>query len=171
MKVVSTSGMANDQFPHCRAHCCKCRSWRRSWRHDRPSRYSHYKVQMKIGPNKTKLMTNIPNGVQRDIKIKGQMLEAVENFKYMGSTISNEGCKPEILSRIAQTTTALSILKIISMDKLLKWSSCRRSSYLPPFMPVRAEPWQTNSKEGSKPRDEVLSETFEQFLNKVWGGG
>ena len=41
----------------------------------------------------------------------------VENFKYLGAIISNEGSKPEILSRIAQTTAALFRLKIIWRDK------------------------------------------------------
>ena len=41
----------------------------------------------------------------------------MENFKYLGAIISNEGSKPEILSRIAQTTVALSRLKIIWRDK------------------------------------------------------
>ena len=41
----------------------------------------------------------------------------MENFKYLGAIISNEGSKPEILSRIAQTTAALSRLKIIWRDK------------------------------------------------------
>ena len=67
---------------------------------------------MEIGPDKTKVMTNNPNGFQREIKIKGQRLE-VENFKYLGAIISNEGSKPEIFSRIAQTAAALSRLKII----------------------------------------------------------
>ena len=52
-------------------------------------------------------------GFQREIKTKGQRLEEVENFKYLGAIISNEGSKPEILSRISQTTAALSRLKII----------------------------------------------------------
>ena len=72
---------------------------------------------MEISPDKTKVMTNNPNGFQREIKIKGQRLEEVENFKYLGAIISNEGSKPEILSRIAQTTAALSRLKIILRDK------------------------------------------------------
>ena len=72
---------------------------------------------MEIGPDKTNVMTNNPNGFQREIKIKGQRLEAVENFKYLGAIISNKGSKSEILSRIAQTTAALSKLKIISRDK------------------------------------------------------
>ena len=66
------------------------------------------RYKMEIGPDKTKVMTNNPNGLQREIKIKGQRLEEVENFKYLGAIISNEGSKPEILSRIAQITAALS---------------------------------------------------------------
>ena len=53
----------------------------------------------------------------REIKTKGQRLEEVENFKYLGASISNEGSKPEILSRIPQTTAALSRLKILWSDK------------------------------------------------------
>ena len=74
---------------------------------------------MEISPDKTKLMTNNPNGFQREIKIDGQRLEEVENFKYLGATISNEGSKPEILSRIAQTTVALSWLMIIWREEHL----------------------------------------------------
>ena len=76
-----------------------------------------------IGPYKTKVMTNNPNGFQREIKIKGQRLEEVENFKYLGAIISNEGSKPEILSRIAQTTAAPSRLKIIWRDKNISLAS------------------------------------------------
>ena len=57
------------------------------------------------------MMTNNPNGFQREIKIKGQRIEEVENFKYIREIISNDGSKPEILSRITQTTAALSGLK------------------------------------------------------------
>ena len=78
---------------------------------------------MEIGPDKTKVMTNNPNGFQREIKIKGQRLEEVENFKYPGAIICNEGSKPEILSRIAQTTAALSRLKVIWRDKNISLAS------------------------------------------------
>ena len=77
--------------------------------------YHGYKLE--ISPDKTKVMTNNPNGFQREFKIKSQKLEEVENFKYLGAIISNEGSKPEILSRIAQTTAAVSRLKIIWRDK------------------------------------------------------
>ena len=82
---------------------------------------TRYKI--KISPVKTEVMTNNPNGFQREIKIKGQRLEEVENFKYLGAIISNEGSKPEILSRIVQTTAALSRLKIIWRDKNVSLAS------------------------------------------------
>ena len=78
---------------------------------------------MEIGPDKTKVMTNNPNGFQREIKRKGQRQEEVENFKYLGAIISDEGSKPEILSSIAQTTAALSRLKIIWRDKNISFAS------------------------------------------------
>ena len=81
------------------------------------------KYKMDIGPDKTKVMTNNPNGFQREIKINGQRLEEVENFKYLGAIISNKGSKSEILSRIAQTTAALSRLKIIWRDKNISFAS------------------------------------------------
>ena len=39
--------------------------------------------------------------------MNGQKLETVTSFKYLGSVITDEGSKPGILSRIAQTTAAL----------------------------------------------------------------
>ena len=68
------------------------------------------RYKMEIGPDKTKVM----NGFQRGIKIKYQRLEAAENFKYLKAVIIyNEWPNSEILSRIAQTTAALSRLNII----------------------------------------------------------
>ena len=81
------------------------------------------RYKMEIGPDKTKVMTNNPNGFQREIKIKGQRLEEVENFKYLGAIISNKGSKPEILSRISQTTETLSRLKIMWRDKNISLAS------------------------------------------------
>ena len=98
--------------------------------------------KMEIDPDKTKVMTNNQNGFQREVKIKGHSLEEVENFKYLLAIISNEGLKPEILSRIAQTTAALSRLKIIWRDKNISLASKVKLmwSYLPFLMPVRAGP-------------------------------
>ena len=44
--------------------------------------------------------------INTEIKMNGQKLETVTSFKYLGSVIADEGCKPEILSRVAPTTAA-----------------------------------------------------------------
>ena len=44
-------------------------------------------------------------------------LEKVTSFKYLGSVITDEGSKPEILSRIVQTTAALTRLKPVWNDR------------------------------------------------------
>ena len=68
---------------------------------------------MEISAEKTKLMTNNTTGINTEIKVNGQKLETVTRFKYLGSVITDEGSKPEILSRIAQSTAALTRLKPI----------------------------------------------------------
>ena len=62
---------------------------------------------MEISAEKTKLMTNNTSGLNTEIKVNGQKLETVTSFKYLGSGITDEGSKPEILARIAQTAAAL----------------------------------------------------------------
>ena len=46
----------------------------------------------------------------------------MENFNYLGAIIFNQGSKLEILSRIDQTTAALSRLKIIWRDKNISFA-------------------------------------------------
>ena len=52
-------------------------------------------------------MTNNSSGINTEIKVNRQKLETVTSFKYLGSVITYESSKPEILSRIAQKTSAL----------------------------------------------------------------
>ena len=78
---------------------------------------------MEISAGKTNLMTNNTSGINTEIKINGQKLETVKSFKYLGSVITDEGSKPEILSRIAQTTAALTRLKPVWNDKSISLSS------------------------------------------------
>ena len=66
------------------------------------------RYKMEIGPDKTEVMTNNPNGFQGEIEINGQRIEEVENFKYLVAILANEGSKPEILSRVAKTTNSSS---------------------------------------------------------------
>ena len=60
-----------------------------------------------ISAEKTKLMTNNTSGINAEIKANGRKLETVTSFKDLGSVTTDEGSKPDILSRIAQTTAAL----------------------------------------------------------------
>ena len=62
-------------------------------------------------------MTNNTSGINTEIKMNGQKLETVTRFKYLGSVITNEGSEPELLSRTAQATAALTRLKPIWIDK------------------------------------------------------
>ena len=55
---------------------------------------------MEISAEKTKLMINNTSGINTEIKVNGQKLKTVTNFKCLGSVITDEGSKPEILSRI-----------------------------------------------------------------------
>ena len=80
---------------------------------------------MEISAEKTKLMTNNTSGINTEIKVNGQKLETVTRIKYLGSVITDEGSKPEILSRIAQTTAALTRLKPVWVDKSISLSSKR----------------------------------------------
>ena len=68
---------------------------------------------MQISAEKTQLMTNNTNGISTDITIDNKKLETVCSFKYLGAIVSNEGSKPEVLSRIAQTTAAVTKPKVI----------------------------------------------------------
>ena len=78
---------------------------------------------MEFSAEKTKLMTSNTSGINREIEMNGQRLETVISFKYLGSFITDEGSKPEILSRIAQTTAALTRLKPVWIDKSISLSS------------------------------------------------
>ena len=78
---------------------------------------------MEISAEKTKLMTNYTSGINTEIKVNGQKLETVTSFKYLGSVITDEGSKPEILSRTAQTTAALTRLKPVRNDRSISLSS------------------------------------------------
>ena len=62
---------------------------------------------MQISAEKTKLMTNSNNGITKDIMVQGVKLDTVSRFKYLCVIVTDEGSKPEVLARIAQTATAI----------------------------------------------------------------
>ena len=70
-----------------------------------------------ISAEKTKMMTNNTSVINKEIEVNGQKLETATSFKYLGSVITDEGSSPEMLSRIAQTTAALTRLKPVWKDR------------------------------------------------------
>ena len=82
---------------------------------------------MEISAEKTKLMaTSIAEVLVTDIYVKDQALETVDQFKYLGAIVSDEGSRPRIIARIAQATSALIKLKTIWSDKTLNFASVLR---------------------------------------------
>ena len=78
---------------------------------------------MQISVEKTQLMTNNTNGISTDITIDNKQLETARSFQCLAAIVSDEGSKPEVLSRIAQTTAAVTKLKVIWNDNNIAISS------------------------------------------------
>ena len=57
------------------------------------------------------------------MKGEGQKLGTVTSFKYLGAVVSDDGSKPEVLSRIAQATAALTKLRPIWRDNNISLGS------------------------------------------------
>ena len=111
---------------------------------------------MEISAEMTKLITNNTSGINTESKVNGQKLEIVTSFRYLGSVITDEGSKPEILSRIAQTTAALTRLKPVWNDRSISLSSKMRlmRSLVTSIFLYACESWTqltADSKEEYKP--------------------
>ena len=46
---------------------------------------------MEVSPEKSTIMTNSTNNIKADISMKGQKLELVTTFRYLGATLSKDG--------------------------------------------------------------------------------
>ena len=78
---------------------------------------------MEISEEKTKLMINSANGTQRELKVTGQKLGSVASFKDIGAVDSDDGSNPEVFSRIAQATAALTKLEPVWRDNIISFGS------------------------------------------------
>ena len=79
---------------------------------------------MEISAEKTKIMSNThANEVQNDIIVNGSSLQHVNQFIYLGSLVTDNGSKSEILSRMAKAQSSLSKLKVVWDDKCISLSS------------------------------------------------
>ena len=72
---------------------------------------------MEISAEKTKVMTNIHvKNLQTEFKVKDSVLQTVNQFVYLGATVTDNGSKSEILSRMAKAQSSLSRLKPVWKD-------------------------------------------------------
>ena len=62
-------------------------------------------------------MTNDTSGINTKITVNGENLETVTSFMFLGSVITDEGSKLEILFRTAQTAAVMTRLKPECNDK------------------------------------------------------
>ena len=72
---------------------------------------------MQISSEKSQLMTDNTNGISTDIAIDYKKLETARSFKYLDAIVLDEGSESEVLSRIAQTTAAVTKLRVIWNDR------------------------------------------------------
>ena len=124
------------QLPLCRWHCRKCRRGRRSWHPGRPSWQNHHKVQNGDRSRQDKSDDKHPKWLPKRDQDKSSEARMSGKLQVPWG-ISNEGSNPDILSRIAQTTAALSRLKIIWRDKNISLDSnvkLMRTLVLPTFL-------------------------------------
>ena len=70
---------------------------------------------MKMSDVKNKLMTNSANGIQREMKVKGQKLGTVTSFKYIGAIVPDGGslkdCTSHYSSDKAEANIEISCIK------------------------------------------------------------
>ena len=98
---------------------------------------------METSAKETKLMTNNTSGINTEVKVNRQKPETVTSFKYLVSVITDEGSKPEIFSRIAQTKAALTRLNQVWNDMSISLSSKIRlmPSLVTSIFPYVYESW------------------------------
>ncbi|XP_012946942.1 uncharacterized protein LOC106014226 [Aplysia californica] len=72
---------------------------------------------MEISAEKTKRVFNNSKNITVNIQVNNQRLETVRSFKYLDAIVTDEGSKLEIISRIAETSAALTKLKTIWNDR------------------------------------------------------
>ena len=75
-------------------------------------------------------MTNIPEWLPKRDQDRSQKARGSEELEYLGSVMSSEGSKLEILCRIAQTIAAFSKQKPIWRDKNISLFSKAKLIYV-----------------------------------------
>ena len=110
---------------------------------------------MEICAENSKLITSNTSDINTEIKVNWQKLETVTSFKYLSSVLTDEGSKPEILSRIAQTAADWQGWNQFGMTGVFlsvpKHDRCAPLSHPSACVLVNLGPSQHSSKEEYKP--------------------
>ena len=124
-------------------------------------------IRDRISAEKTKLMTNNTSGINKEITVNEQKLETVTSFKYLGSVITDEGSKLEILSRTAQTTAPLTRMERVWNDRSISLSSKIRltPSHVKSIFLYACESWTLTAapKKNTSHGNEVLPQSSGQL--------
>ena len=103
------------------------------------------RYKMEMSAEKTKLMTNSANGIQREIKVKGQKLGTVTSFKYLGAVVQMMAPNQRFsqgLHKPLQLLQCWSPFGEITTHLLnQRWSWCAPLSFPYFCMPVNHGPW------------------------------
>ena len=124
---------------------------------------------VEISVKKTKLMTN---STSRSTKRSKQMDRGliVTSFKYLGSVVSDEGSKPEILSRIAQMTAALTRLKPVWNNRSMSLNTKKQlmCSFVMSIFQYACVPWTLSraSKKNMSHGNEVLPQDTTHLIQR-----
>ena len=116
-------------------------------------------------------MTNTTSGINTEIKVNAQKLETLTSFKYLGSVITDEGSKPEMLYRRAQTTAVLTRLKPVWNDRrnflsVPRYDWCAPLSHPSSCMLVNHGPSQQSSKKSTSRLNEVLPQDTTHLIQR-----
>ena len=123
-----------DSFQHLSGENYNWRTGRsqRNSQHRRQNNYQRTFCWWHWWPGRIKGGTSLPGGtpgplawkiMQRNPNWWLTTLEEVESFKYLGAVVTDQGSRPEVLSRITQTTAALARMKTIWNDNHISLSS------------------------------------------------
>ena len=134
LSVRLLSCSLTDSFQHLSGENYNWRTGRsqRNSQHRRQSNYQRTFCWWHWWPGRIRGGTSLPGGspgplawkiVQRNPNWWLTTLDEVESFKYLGAVVTDQGSRPEVLSRIAQTTAAPARMKTIWNDNHISLSS------------------------------------------------
>ena len=79
---------------------------------------------MEVSTEKGEIVTNSTNNISADICMKGQKLEEVTSFKYLGATPCKDGTRsPEIHTRSASAVAAMARLNRIWRSNTINFAN------------------------------------------------